>query len=268
MLQRIAPGVHVHVSEFIQTPTTVVEGRDGVLLVDPGITNAELVDLADDLERLGKPVVAAFSTHPHWDHVLWHPRLGDAPRYATPGGAAYLRDLLAMPDWREQIAEGLPPEHADDIPMELLGEVTALPPGTTLLPWDRPDVRVIEHDGHEHGSAVLLIEDAGVLVAGDMLSDTLMPFLNLQADDPLGDYAAALDRFEELADEVRVVVPGHGSVGGADALRERLRLDRAYLDAVRSGREPEDPRLGPGAPLEWLPQVDAWQRAALADKLG
>ncbi len=32
-------------------------------------------------------VVAGFSTHPHWDHLLWHPRFGDAPRCATPAGA-------------------------------------------------------------------------------------------------------------------------------------------------------------------------------------
>jgi hypothetical protein len=39
-------------------------------------------------------VVAGFSTHPHWDHLLWHPRLGDVPRYATPGGAGRDRIML------------------------------------------------------------------------------------------------------------------------------------------------------------------------------
>jgi hypothetical protein len=32
-------------------------------------------------------VVAGYSTHPRWDHLLWHARFGDAPRYATPAGA-------------------------------------------------------------------------------------------------------------------------------------------------------------------------------------
>jgi glyoxylase-like metal-dependent hydrolase (beta-lactamase superfamily II) len=43
--------------------------------------------LADDVDRLGIPVVAGFCTHPHWDHLLWHHRFGDVPRYATPAAA-------------------------------------------------------------------------------------------------------------------------------------------------------------------------------------
>lgn len=94
----------------------------------------------------------------------------------------------------------------------------------------------------------MLIEPQGVLVAGDMLSDILMPFLDLAADDPVGDHLAALERFERLADRVAVVVPGHGSVGDAADFRARLELDRAYVEAVRDGRSPADPRVGPGAP--------------------
>lgn len=33
------------------------------------------------------PVAAGFSTQPHWDHLLWHPRFGDVPRYATSASA-------------------------------------------------------------------------------------------------------------------------------------------------------------------------------------
>ena len=55
-----------------------------MLLVDPGIDGSDLNQLADDLDRLGLPVVAGFSTHPCWDHLLWHHRFGDAPRYVDP----------------------------------------------------------------------------------------------------------------------------------------------------------------------------------------
>jgi glyoxylase-like metal-dependent hydrolase (beta-lactamase superfamily II) len=58
----------------------VVRGEDGLILVDPGIDGSELHQLADDLDGLGIPVVAGFSTHPHWDHLLWHARFGDVPR--------------------------------------------------------------------------------------------------------------------------------------------------------------------------------------------
>ncbi|HWM17699.1 MAG TPA: MBL fold metallo-hydrolase, partial [Microbacterium sp.] len=72
MLKRVAQGVLVHESEFIQTNSTVVQGPSGVLLIDPGITRDEMADLANDLREAGQTVAAGFSTHPDWDHVLWH----------------------------------------------------------------------------------------------------------------------------------------------------------------------------------------------------
>ena len=46
MLTPVADGVAVHRSELLQNQTVVVLGRSGVLVVDPGITTAELVCLA------------------------------------------------------------------------------------------------------------------------------------------------------------------------------------------------------------------------------
>jgi glyoxylase-like metal-dependent hydrolase (beta-lactamase superfamily II) len=268
MLRQIADGVLVHESEFIQSSTTVVQGAAGVLLVDPGITRSELADVAHDLRGLGQSVVAGFSTHPDWDHVLWHEAFGEAPRFGTALCAALMRELLSSADWRDRVAEGLPPEYADEIPTELLGLLTALPAGTARVPWRGPTVRVLEHRAHAPGHAALLVEEARVLVAGDMLSDILMPFLDLQAADPVGDYLDALRLFESVVDDVDFVVPGHGSVGGAGQLRARIDLDRAYLLAVRDGRDPLDPRVGPDAPLDWLADVHAWQVQRLGARSG
>lgn len=266
MLKNIADGILVHASEFIQSNTVVVEGRDGVLLIDPGITAAEMVAIADDLRARDARVVAGFSTHPDWDHVLWHERFGDVPRYGTARGAAYLSDLLVQPDWETQVAEGLPPEYADQIPMELLGRISGLAENTSEVPWEGPRIRVIEHRAHAPGHAALFVEESGVLVAGDMLSDILMPFIDLDAQDPIGDYLEALRLFEGIADAVGTVVPGHGSVGGNAEMRTRLEQDRAYLQALRDGDDPDDVRTGPLAPLDWLPDVHRWQRERFNDR--
>ena len=259
MLKRVASGVLVHEAEFLQSNCVVVQGQHGVLLIDPGITRQELAAIAHDLRELGQPVVAGFSTHPHWDHVLWHVEFGDAPRYGTSRNATVMREFLSNADWKDQIAEGLPPEHAEDIPMELLGLVTGLPDGAAQIPWDGPTVRIIEHRAHAVGHAALVLEESRVLVAGDMLSDTLMPFLDLAAETPLEDYLAALQLFENVAGETDVVIPGHGSIGGADQLQERIAQDRAYVQDLRDGKTTDDPRVGPDAPLEWLPDVHNWQ---------
>jgi glyoxylase-like metal-dependent hydrolase (beta-lactamase superfamily II) len=227
-----------------------------------------MVCLANDLRELGQPVVAGFSTHPDWDHVLWHAELGDAPRYGTARCAASMRELLSSADWKGRVAEGLPPEIAEEVPLDLFGLITGLPAGTTQIPWDGPEVRIIEHQAHAAGHAALLIEERRVLVAGDMLSDVFIPMLDLSAADPIGNYLAALRLLEGVADDVDVFVPGHGSVGGADQLRARIDQDRTYVQALRDSRVPDDPRIGPLAKKgwEWVSDVHAGQLQQLANK--
>ena len=268
MLSQVADGVLVHQSELLQNNTIVVQGRAGVLLVDPGIRGEEMTCLAADLREVGRSVVAGFSTHPDWDHVLWHHELGEAPRYGTAGCAAVLGELLSTADWKDRVAEGLPPEIAEEVPLELFGLISGLPDGATQIPWDGPRIRIMEHPAHAQGHAALLIEDRGVCVAGDMLSDILIPFPDLGAADPIEDYLAGLRVLEDVADDVAVVIPGHGSVGGADQVRARIELDRAYVLALRDGHAPDDPRIGPSATFgkEWLPGVAEWQRQQLAQE--
>jgi glyoxylase-like metal-dependent hydrolase (beta-lactamase superfamily II) len=266
MLRQVAEGVRIHQSELLENNAVVVHGRAGVLLIDPGITDDEMACLASDLGELGQPVVAGFSTHPDWDHVLWHATLGDAPRYGTARCAASMRDLLSNADWKARVAEGLPPEIAEEVPLDLFGRITGLPAEPAQVPWDGPQVRIIEHQAHAPGHAALLIQDRGVLVVGDMLSDVLIPMLDLDAADPIGDYLAALRLFEGVAGDVEVLVPGHGSIGGADQLHARIDQDRAYVHALRNGHAPSDPRIGPSAKpgWEWVGEVHHGQAQRLA----
>jgi glyoxylase-like metal-dependent hydrolase (beta-lactamase superfamily II) len=241
----------------MQSKAVVVQGRAGVLLIDPGIQNDEIAALAGNLRELGQPIVTGFSTHPHWDHLLWTAELGEAPRYGTARCAATARERLSDPGAKARVATMLPPDLADQIPLDLLGAITGLPAEATEIPWDGPRVRIIEHQAHAPGHASLLIEEHGVLVAGDMLSDILIPMLDLT--DPSGaiaNYLAALHLLEAAAGDVEVLIPGHGSVGGADQVLARIDQDRAYVQAIRDGQALSDPRLEPSAyGKDWLPGV-------------
>ena len=90
-LTEVAPGVLVATSAYAMTTSTVVVGSSGgCLLVDPAVTVADLAALAGELADLGLRPAVAWSTHPHWDHVLWSAGLGDAPRYAAPAAVTLL----------------------------------------------------------------------------------------------------------------------------------------------------------------------------------
>jgi glyoxylase-like metal-dependent hydrolase (beta-lactamase superfamily II) len=236
MLNEVADGVWVRQSAWVWTNTIVVRGEGGLILVDPGIDGSELNQLADDLDRLEIPVIAGFSTHPHWDHLLWHSRFGDVPRYATTAGAR------AASEAREQ-ARRTAEESASGIPLELIGLVTPLPPDGRPVPG-----AIIEHQAHAVGHAAVLLADRGALLAGDMLSDVLIPLLDRRRPGQVGAYETALDRLGEAAKHVDVLVPGHGAVAEGPEVAARLAADHAYIDALRRGAEPVDARLA----RDWL----------------
>ena len=265
MLRQVADGVLIHQSEFMQTNAVVVQGRAGVLVIDPGVRGDEMVCLAKDLSDLGQAVVAGFSTHPHWDHLLWHASLGAAPRYGTARCAATVRDRLSDAGAKTRVAALIPPDIVEQVPLDLLGLITGLPAETPRIPWDGPQIRIIEHQAHAPGHAALLIEERDVLIAGDTLSDFLIPLLDLNdTTDPIDDYLAALRLLEGVAGDVDAFVPGHGSIGGADQIHARIDQDRAYLHALRDGQVVRDPRVGPSATYEWLPGVHERQLQNLA----
>ena len=231
MLTRVADGVWVRQSEWVWTNSIVVHAQDGLILVDPGIEGLELDELADDLDPLGLPVVAGFSTHPHWDHLLWHPRFGDVPRYATVAGAQFAGETV-------ELQKRGAAEEASGVPLELIALVTPLPADGGPVPGE-----IIEHQAHAPGHAAVLLADRGVLLAGDMLSDILIPILDSRQSDQLSAYETALDRLGEAAERVDVAIPGHGSVAEGPEVAARIAADRAYIDTLRRGDEPVDARM-------------------------
>jgi glyoxylase-like metal-dependent hydrolase (beta-lactamase superfamily II) len=232
MLNQVADGVWVRQSAWVWSNTTVVKTDDGLIVVDPGIHGAEFDELADDLDRLGSPVVAGFSTHPHFDHLLWHPRLGDVPRYATEANAGIAAEA------RER-ARAMALETAPDIPVDLIALVTPLPADGGPIPGE-----ILEHDAHALGHAALLLADRGVLIAGDMLSDVLIPLLDPRRPGQEAAYPAALDRLEKAVRHVDVLIPGHGAVAEGPEIAARFAVDRAYLETLQRGEEPDDQRWG------------------------
>jgi hydroxyacylglutathione hydrolase len=138
------------------------------------------------------------------------------------------------------------------------GRLTAVPAGAGAIAWDGPAARIIVHDGHAPGHGALFLPGTGTLIAGDMCSDIEIPLLDLDGDDPLGDYRAGLARLA-APDGVRQVVPGHGRVGDAAEFRRRVAADQAYLDALERGEPSGDPRLSE----DWLRAEDDRHRRYL-----
>ena len=238
-MDEIAPGVFVATADTYTTTTTIVAGADGgCLLIDPAVTVADLAALAGWLTERGLRPAAGWSTHPHWDHLLWSASFGDVPRYATPRAvAAAAREL---PGLVSDVGESAPGHD-----LTLFARVEPLI--GREIDWAGPPAVVYAHDAHAPGHGAVLLPEAGVLIAGDMLSDIEIPLLDLESADPFGGYRQGLEVLAG-APGVRLVVPGHGHVGDQAEFRRRVAADRDYLDATEAGADPADERLT----ADWL----------------
>lgn len=232
-LTELVDGVFVAISSVDAMTTTVVAGDAGqCLVVDPGVTPAELAELAAELRALNLRPVVGWSTHAHWDHLLWTKALGTVPRYATAKAANLAlttRGKIAV-----EANKKLP-----GLELNLLGAVKPLPDGTTV-PWDGPETTVVEHDAHAPGQGALLVN--GVLIAGDACSEIEIPTLDLDAKDALGDYRKFLAKVWDM-EGVTHVVPGHGTPTDLGGLLNRIMRDRVYLDYIEFKLPVEDKRL-------------------------
>ena len=238
-MDEIAPGVFVATADTYTTTTTIVAGADGgCLLIDPAVTVADLAALAGWLSERGLRPTAGWSTHPHWDHLLWSAAFGEVPRYATPRAVAVA--ARELPGLLSDVGESAPGHD-----LTLFARVEPLL--GREIDWAGPPAVVYAHDAHAPGHGAVLLPEAGVLVAGDMLSDIEIPLLDLESADPFGGYRQGLELLAG-APGVRLVVPGHGHVGDQAEFRRRVAADRGYLDATESGADPADPRLT----ADWL----------------
>ena len=129
----VADGVLVTTSA-IEATTSAVVVRDGAaLLVDPAWLPTELVALADLLDDRGLTVAAGFSTHAHHDHLLWHPRFGDVPRWASRRTAELA--VSERPALLEHMGPGWPPEV-----LALFAQVEAFDGERLPEPWSEVEL--------------------------------------------------------------------------------------------------------------------------------
>jgi glyoxylase-like metal-dependent hydrolase (beta-lactamase superfamily II) len=212
-----------------------VLGEDELLLVDTGSTPSEARALLAELRRVTRlPCRRVVNTHWHFDHCFGNAALLPAVVHGHRRCAALLRER-----GEEQRTEAL--RWLPDRGRELAG-LEIVPPSRTLV--ERAEVEVggrrvvLLHPGRGHTDhdVVVLVPDAGVLFAGDLVEEGAPP--SFEDAWPL-EWPAALGRLLQLG--ARTVVPGHGGLvdpGFVRGQREELEAMARLCREVRDGRLP------------------------------
>lgn len=225
---QLTGNVFVRQSRFYQTNSgaVIIDGK--ALVIDPGVFPTDL----DAFNALLQPntVAAGLITHAHWDHILWAPSLGNAPRYCSIGT-----------DYQMTIDEPSLRAALDQVEAESGGQYgywersrffdrSALTPGVYDL--DGFHFEVVELPGHCPDQTGFVFVNEGVAFVGDVLSDVEVPTVPNRT--AITDYLATFNKLEGVITTVQWVVPGHGMPASQTEALGRINLDRAYLTKLAS----------------------------------
>ncbi len=220
--------------EWCDVNVTVVQGEAGLLVIDTHGSARAAGEVVADLRRLSsRPVVGLVNTHAHFDHTLgnatFREEYGDVPITAHEHAAATTvqdaeeahRALAERGDPRAEEVAATSPVAAD----RTFSSVTTLDLG------DRSVELVHPGRGHTGGDLVVRIDDADVLLAGDLVEESGMPAYGADCH-PL-EWPLSLDLVLNLVGPGTVVVPGHGAPVDRDFVQEQRASIGVVAETIR-----------------------------------
>ncbi len=212
---------------FLDQQIGLVLGDGEALVVDTRSSPQHARDLLADIARVTPlPVTTVVSTHWHWDHVFGNHEF----RPATIWGHTRCREtMLANGETERNWVMDEVPDIADDV-----RDMVIDPPDRTFadaisieVGGRSADLRYLGR-GHTDADIVVLIPDASVLFAGDLLENDAVPSFGDGYPMDWPDTASQL-----LVLVSGPVVPGHGSIGDRAFVERQLTEFRAVADVAR-----------------------------------
>ena len=229
--RELRSGVYIAVAEPESVNLGLIVGSRRALLVDSGSTPEQGRVVRASLAAVtGMPLTAVVVTHWHYDHAFGLAAFADVSRIAHE--SVHLR-LLSAESAADAARLGVDPQELGQPNVEI----------AVATAFDLGDRRVeIAHlgRGHTDGDLVVVVPDADVLFAGDLLESDGPP--SFGPDSAPDEWPATLDAVIGLMTATTLAVPGHGEpVGREFVFEQRGRI------AAQAAETHEPPR--PTLPL-------------------
>jgi glyoxylase-like metal-dependent hydrolase (beta-lactamase superfamily II) len=215
--------------EFFDQNIGVVLGDEGVLVVDTRVSHRQADEILADLRSLTPlPVRVVVNTHGHHDHCFGNHRF----RPATIWGHERCVTMIERTGERQRASlRSIAPDLAAELDEVVLDAPDRTFEETAFVELDpggrRVELRYLGR-GHTDNDIVVLVEDADVLFAGDLLENDATPYFG--DGFPL-DWPVTAERIVDLA--TGAVVPGHGSVGDRGFVVRQMTEFRAVAELAR-----------------------------------
>ncbi len=221
LFAELAPGVFSFSSRFVEAKYGIIFGARAALIVDVPYYDDELRAVAAFVAANERAPDRIQLTHGHGDHVLGAAVFGGAEVFAHALTPAVINDHLTR--W----AAGRTVSPAELFARALIP--TVLASGEIVHDLGCVRARVFAAPGHSPDGQSVLIEEYGVLFAGDTATTGILPATEWGNSRVLEASQRMLARIE-----IDTLVPGHGEVivGRAPA-REWLTWMADYIAATR-----------------------------------
>jgi glyoxylase-like metal-dependent hydrolase (beta-lactamase superfamily II) len=229
--REVRSGVYVAVAEPETVNLGLIVGSQRALLVDTGSSPSHGRMIRASLSAVcDRPLAAVVVTHWHYDHAFGLGAFNDLPKIAHDSVQSRLSSAEAA---------------ADAMRLDLDPRELALPDREIAVATaiDLGDRRVeIAHlgRGHTDGDLVVVVPDADLLFAGDLLESAAPP--SFGPDSVPDEWPATLDAVIGLMTATTLAVPGHGE----PVDREFVFEQRGWI-AARAAERRTPP--GPTLPL-------------------
>lgn len=233
---------------FYDQQIGVVLGDGEALVIDTRTTSGHARELIADIGRLTPlPVSIVVDTHWHSDHVFGNHDF----RPATIWGHERCRSRLIENGEQQRAAlVSALPDLADDIASLVIDPPDrTFADATTIEVGGRPVELSFLGRGHTDADIVIVVPDAGVLFAGDLLENDAVPFFG---DGYPIEWPETVGRL--LGFVSGPVVPGHGSIGDRAFVERQLGEFEAVVAAARGLHAGEIDRPGALAAMPYDPE--------------
>ena len=216
MIEQLAPNLWVQQSEWFEVNAGIFVSQNQALLIDPGMSPAEIDSIRDFVRENGWEMVGIYLTHWHWDHVLGPERIPNTPVYGPPFyDEAFATEnqnwtLTALASWEKDASITRTTPFVIPIPDKTFADHDLLRVGDAEL-------QVIHVPGHCNGQAALFEKSSGLFWSADNLIDFELPFVAHSCEA----YIQTLENLKTLG--IRHLVPGH-----AKATRDGAEINRRF----------------------------------------
>jgi glyoxylase-like metal-dependent hydrolase (beta-lactamase superfamily II) len=240
----IADRVWVARYEWFDVNVTLVGGDRGLLVVDTHASDRAARAVVDDVRRLGAgDVVGVVNTHEHFDHTFgngaFRAAYGEIPIHAhevaaerTVSAGERIKGLYDAPGDEDSPDDS----HRDEVQAtEIVPADRTFSSAVSLDLGDRAVELVHPGRGHTGGDLVLRVPDVDVLLAGDLVEESMVrDGVPGFGDDcyPL-EWPHSLDIVLSLSTSSTVVVPGHGAPVDREFVEEQRNAIGIVAQTIR-----------------------------------